>query len=111
MLVNIKDLFVNRKYCAGWITIDRSHKGRVVYQNDNDLGLLGEDMDEWKPVNCIGKIRIAPKYWVYVLDENCSFDLDETVTKAQALALLKECHQLPLTQAEQRMLKRYWAQF
>lgn len=109
MLVKLNDLFRNRKNCAGWIIKDNARKNRYLYQNCNDLGLLGEDLEEIPAIKCTKKIKLAPRFWVYELNDGSrDFPKGETVTKKQALALIKSCMRLELNNKEKAFVRAYW---
>ena len=106
----------NRKDCYGWV---RHLKGRrYAYQNDNDLGLLGEDwegIEEYgKPETVLRKIKVSKGKYIYVLRNDCGYSnevLRTSATLTTIKALLKECHADQLTPHEKMLCERYWKQF
>lgn len=106
----------NRKDCYGWVWHLKGR--RYSYQNDNDLGLLGEDwegIEEYgKPETVLRKIKVSKGKYIYVLRNNYGYseeDLRTSATLTTIKALLKECHVDKLTPHEKMLCERYWNQF
>ena len=104
----LKELFVNRKNCWGWAWACSNKKGKYLFQNDNDLGLMGEDLDF--PVYITKKEKIARNGYLYFVTARVSQDGDGTeATIPQIKAMLKECHShlCKLTSKDKLLIKRY----
>ena len=108
--VYLETLF-NKKDCYGWAW---HTKGRHYYwQNDNDLGLLGQDWEmlrEYKIKETIlRKEKVTNGKYLYILRNNCKLTDDKSCTTITTIkALLKECHAQRLNQKEQKLVNRFW---
>lgn len=106
--ISINKLF-NRADCYGWAWECKGKRHHYCWQNDNDLGLLG-DIDECNyPETIVRKIKIAPKKYIYILRNNYGMDEKSggrAITEPQLIAAIKDCHCMKLTKHEQILASR-----
>ena len=99
---------INNVNCLGFVF--RFKNGRWYYQNDNDLGLDLESIDFEQPL--VKKIYIYKRFYVYQVRGYNTDPLpaDTNATYSQMIALAKECHRhfIPLTEKDNKILKKYW---
>ena len=94
-----------RKDCFGWAwhCSDKNH--RYMWQNDNDLGLFGEDLEF--EVYVTKKVEVVKGHYLYLLSQRYSIESDgNDNTIPQIKAYLKKQHCLPLTKKEEMLIKR-----
>ena len=103
--IKLRKLFSGTPDCWGWAwkCSDKSH--RYMWQNDNDLGLLGQDLDF--DIWVTKKIKIAKGGYLYLVTSRIAQDSDGTdKTIPQIKAILKDCHNIELTKREKILLDR-----
>lgn len=107
---SIKKLFY-RQDCWGWAWECAGKRHKYCWQNDNDLGLLG-DIDECvQEETIVRKIKVMskPNRYIYILRNK--YDVNEdwcgpAVTEPQLVAAIKDCHCVTLTQHELMLSRR-----
>ena len=103
--INMRTLW-GKKDCWGWAwrASDKNH--RYMYQNDNDLGLFGQDLEEIDSY-ITKKIEIVKGKYLYLLSCRIATPSDGTDrTIPQIKAILKDCHGEQLTKREKILLTR-----
>ena len=98
---------IHNKNCLGFVF--RFKNGRWYYQNDNDLGLDLESIDFEQPL--VKKIYIYKRFYVYQVRGGYEpTPVDTNATYKEMVALVKECHRhfIPLTEKDEKYIKRYW---
>ena len=103
--VNLAKAVQNKK-CLGYCW--QMTKGKYEYQNDNDLGLDLDAIDCLLPYN--KKVYVGNGYYFYVMRGIWGEPDIETVSVSLYMVglLLKECHRLPLTNKEQKLIEKHW---
>lgn len=93
--------------------IYKAKNGRYIYQNDNDMGFVFQDLAEfgYLKATILRKIKCGKGY-IYQLrnQKGCVPDDDSATPFKTTIALLHECHDYrdPLSKHEQMLCKRYW---
>ena len=104
----MKRLF-NTKDCWGWACKASNTSNKYMWQNDNDLGLICEDLNF--PIYITKKVEIIKGKYLYLFSYGSNVGGDGTeCTLATIKALIKECHKsfCELTNREKTLCKKYW---
>lgn len=108
--IYLETLF-KKKDCYGWAY---HTKGRHYWwQNDNDLGLLGQDWEALKEMGVketlLRKVKVSDGKYLYILRNTCGVPDDKScVTLPTLKALLKECHCEQLNTHDKMLVERFW---
>jgi len=107
--INLQTLW-HKKNCAGWAFRACDRAGRYMWQNANDLGLFGEDLDT--VVYITKKIKVAKGLYLYLITWRTSIETDGTDnTLVQIKSYLRYQWGEQLTKHDKTLVERVQSQW